>query len=368
MKRQYYSDLAEASLAGKIPDQKTAQSILTSPDIELLPLLDAAYQVRKHYHGNDVTVHIINNAQNGHCAEDCHYCVQAKSAASDIKEYPLKPENEILAEAKQAYESGAFRYCMVFAGRGPSARRTEHLAQLIKKIKSQYPIQICVSCGLLDDDKARVLKNAGLDRLNHNLNTSRRHYPEICTTHTYDDRLNTLKAAKAAGIELCSGLIVGMGETHEDILEVAYTLRDLESPSIPVNFLIPIEGTAVRNPSELTPDFCLRVLCAFRFINPKAEIRIAAGRELHLRSLEVMALYPANSLFLQGYLNAKGASRVKTLQMIKDAGFTIKSDHGLDELLKNETAVGQDEQVSSEQDILLKGLADLRPFLQKQGA
>lgn len=343
----------------------TAREIITSKNIELLPLLNAAYEVRKRFVGKEVSIHIINNGQNGHCPEDCHYCAQAKSSNADIDEYPLKTRAEFLAEAKNAYEKGAYRYCMVFAGRGPSKSRVELLADLIREIKSKYPIEICVSSGLLDEEKAKILKEAGLDRLNHNLNTSERHYPNICTTHTFQDRLRTLKVAREAGIELCSGIIVGMKESIEDILDVAYTLREIKVESIPVNFLIPIAGNVLADEPPLTPEFCLRVLCLFRFLNPKAEIRIAAGRELHLRSMEVMALYAANSLFLDGYLNAKGEERRRTYQMIKDAGFTIQSERDLDALIEEETprqSVRQDT-VSR---VLMKDIGDLRPALPAQ--
>lgn len=357
MDRNFYDQLSERSIAGEMLEEDLARTLLISSEIELLSLLHAAYEVRWHFCGKEVAIHIINNAQNGHCSENCHYCAQAKTSQAEIEEYSLKPDAEILAEAKRAYESGAFRYCMVFAGRGPSQRRVEHLAKLIRQIKAQYPIQICVSTGLLDQKKAQVLKNAGLDRLNHNLNTSQRHYPSICTTHTYQDRLNTLHAAKQVGIEICSGLIVGMGETTDDVLEVAYCLRGLEAPSIPVNFLIPIEGNRIDHSEQLTPEYCLRVLCVYRFLNPKAEIRVAAGREIHLRSMEVLALYPANSLFMDGYLNTKGSNRSRTLQMIKDAGFVIKSDYQLEEILNKEELV---------QPALLKRFPDLRPEYQKQ--
>lgn len=357
MDRNYYSSLADQSISGGRLDIETCRSILTSQDVELLPLLNASFDVRKKFRGKEVMIHIINNAQNGYCPEDCHYCAQAKTSKADIEEYPMKPDEEIMAEAKNAYEKGAFRYCMVFAGRGPSDRRVAHLAKLIKDIKAKYPIQICVSTGLLDQPKADILKAAGLDRLNHNLNTSERNYPNICTTHTYQDRLNTLKAAHSAGIGLCSGMILGMGEEVDDIIEVANTLRDLESPSIPINFLIPIEGNQLTKPKNqtLTPEFCLRVLCLFRFLNPKTELRVAAGREIHLRNMEVMALYPANSLFLDGYLNTKGANRARVLQMIKDAGFTIKSEQDLEELLKNEASAGAPS-------VTVKRKEDLRAF------
>lgn len=359
--REFYHSLTDRSIAGEILEKDISDKILNSSEIELLPLLNAAYEIRKKYTGKEVAVHIINNAQNGHCSEDCGYCAQAKSSAADIEEYPLKPDAEILAEAKRAYDSGAYRYCMVFAGRGPSQRRTEHLAKLIRQIKENYPIRICVSAGLLDREKAQILKDAGLDRLNHNLNTSRSHYPKICTTHTYDERLSTLQAATDAGIEVCSGMIAGMGESSNDILEVAYTLRKLNAPSIPVNFFIPIAGSKITQ-TDLTPEYCLRILCLFRFLNPRAEIRVAAGRELHLRNMEVMALYPANSLFLDGYLNAKGSNRTKTLQMIKDAGFTIKSEINLDELLNAESKISEENSTHSDR-VVLKDLTDLRPAM-----
>ena len=359
MARRFYDELTQAGLRGEMLPDELCVHILTSSAVELLPLLDAAYQVRKKYTGKEVQLHIINNAQNGYCPEDCYYCAQAKSSDADIEAYPVKSDEEMLAEAQSAYESGAYRYCMVYAGRGPSKKRVEHLARLIGEIKSRYPIQVCLSAGLIDNEDAQALKAAGLDRLNHNLNTSETHYPKICTTHTYQDRLDTLHAAQVANIELCAGIIVGMGEVEKDVIEVAKTLRELEVQSIPVNFLIPIPGNALSEAPNLSPEYCLRVLCLYRFLNPKAEIRIAAGREVHLRNMEVMALYPANSLFVDGYLNTRGESRRKTLQMIKDAGFTIKADYALEELLRQEES--QNLLTIDDRKTLLKDIKDLRP-------
>ena len=365
MKRTFYHELAQNSVQREILSDELCLQILTSPEVELLPLLDASYQVRRKYTGKEVQLHIINNSQNGYCPEDCHYCAQAKSSNANIEAYPLKPDAEILAEAQHAYESGAYRYCMVFAGRGPSKKRITHLAKLIKEIKSRYPLQVCLSAGLISQEGAQVLKEAELDRLNHNLNTSKAHYPNICTTHRYADRIDTLSVAREAGIGLCSGVIVGLGEQADDIIEVAKTLRQLQVRSIPVNFLIPIEGNVLSETPDLSPVYCLRVLCLYRFLNPEAEIRVAAGREMHLRSMEVMALYPANSLFVDGYLNAKGASRFRTLQMIKDAGFTVKGDRSLDNLLKAEEQDKNGAEVTEPQN-LLKGINDLRPRIQIQ--
>ena len=376
MDARFYSALAADALAGIELSDERCEQLLTDPDIDLMPLLNAAYEVRKHYWGKSVQVHILNNAANGKCPEDCSYCTQAKTSEVDIEEYPIKSDEEILGEAKLAHENGAFRYCMVFSGRGPSKARTERLASLVRQIKAAYPLEVCVSAGLLDDDKAAVLADAGLDRLNHNLNTSEEHYAEICTTHTYQDRIETLRAAKRNGIETCSGLIAGMGEPASDLVEIAKTLRSLGSESIPVNFLLPFEGNELVEPVGLTPEYCLRVLCMYRFTNPTAEIRCSAGREFHLRSLEVMSLYPANSLFLQGYLNAKGAPSNRTYEMIRDAGFDIVSDWSVEELLEhaerrtNERRTNEgrtNERGMDEQSVVvggksvIKNLEDLRP-------
>jgi biotin synthase len=295
--------------------------------------LNAAYEVRKKYWGRDVTVHILNNVQNGSCSEDCSYCAQSAKSKAEIKSYPMKNEAEIMEEARVAYESGAFRYCMVFSGRGPSAKRIDKLTNIIKEIKKRYPIEVCVSPGKIDKKDAERLKAAGLDRLNHNLNTSESYYSEICSTHKYQERFKTIEAAKSVGLEVCSGLIVGMDESIEDIIEVALKLRSIDVKSIPVNFFIPIPGIKLKVKTKLTPEYCLRVLCLFRFLNPKAEIRAAAGRELHLRNMQSLALYPANSIFMDGYLNTDGSNAIETLQIIKDAGFRICSTKNLDDLL-----------------------------------
>lgn len=363
MDQKFYENLAQQSLAGQELDEKICLDILQEGQVEILPLINAAFAVRKHYWGKQVIIHIINNAQNGHCPEDCHYCAQAKSSTADIEEYGLKSDEEMFQEARGAYSKGAYRYCMVYAGRGASQERIERLSRLIRRIKQEFPQnEICVSTGLVNAHGALELKKAGLDRLNHNLNTSESMYAKICTTHTFADRLTTLLAARNAGIKLCSGMIAGMGEQNKDIIEVAKRLRSLNAESIPVNFFIPIEGTQLTPSETLNPEFCLRILCLFRFLNPQAEIRVGAGREMHLRSMEILSLYPANSLFLQGYLNAKGSSNSRTLCMIKDAGFDIKSDENLDELLAQDSS--ENTSPTSDPDrIMMKNIKDLRPAL-----
>jgi biotin synthase len=363
----FYEQLSQKSLSGEALSLEESKEILTSQDIELLPLLHSVFQVRQKFWGRDVTIHIINNAQNGNCPEDCAYCAQAKTSEADIEDYPVKEEEEIMAEAKRAYEAGAYRYCMVFSGRGPRPKRVETLARIIEKIKATYPIQVCLSAGLVDHDMAKRLKHAGLDRLNHNLNTSEDHYKNICTTHTFQDRLNTLTAAQDNGLEICSGMIAGMGEAPDDVIEVAMKLRSLKSKSIPLNFLLPIPGTTLKTFTPLTPDYCLRIITLFRFLNPEAEIRIAAGREFHLRSMQVMGLYPASSMFMDGYLNTTGTNTAETLQMIKDAGFTIRANFDLDEILAKAKQEQEETHASAASKLVMKQVQDLRPTLQKSG-
>lgn len=318
-----YSRLADAALKDELPSEADAHWLLDGADVDLLPLLHAAFVPRQAHFGRKVMVHILNNVQNGLCPEDCGYCSQNKDSHAAIRKYPMKSDEEILRGAEAAARAGATRYCVVLSGRGPTPERTRRLAGIVRTIKQRYPIEVCVSAGLLGDAEARLLAEAGLDRFNHNLNTSEAHYGEICSTHTFADRLETLAALKRNGIEPCSGMITGMGESSRDIVAVAYKLRELEVPSIPVNFLIPIEGNQMVSDGSLTPERCLRILCLMRLVNPRAEIRIAGGREGHLRDMQPLGLWPANSLFVEGYLTTRGDSVNQTYRMIREAGFEI---------------------------------------------
>lgn len=328
---------AMATVTQLIPssiDSESAISILDG-SVPLLDVIQQASKPRFEYFQNTVRIHILDNIKNGYCPEDCGYCAQRKNGDSGIQEYPLKSDEEIFAEAKQAKENGAYRFCMVTSGTGPGDRSIQKLSTTIKRITNELQMKVCLSAGILDGNKAEILKEAGLDRYNHNLNTSSSHYGEICTTHTYQDRLSTLESAQSAGIGLCSGVIVGMGESLQDIVNVALELKRLEVASIPVNFFIPIKGHAIKNPSQLTPDLCLRILAVFRLINPSAEIRMAAGREGHLRGMESMGLFIANSLFASGYLNVKGSEIQNTIQMITDAGMVPEFTDGIPEEWSN---------------------------------
>jgi biotin synthase len=318
-----WNDLGDQVLDGRQLTADDALSILAAPDDELLDLLAAAYRVRRRYFANTVQLYFLMNAKSGLCPEDCHYCSQSKISEAEIPRYNLLNREQLLAGAAAAAERQAKTYCIVISARGPNEREIAAVEQIVPEIKQRYGLDICACLGLLTPAQADRLAACGVNRINHNLNTSAERYGDICTTHTYQDRLNTLRAVREAGMELCSGGIIGMGEQPRDVVSMAIELRELGVESIPVNFLNPIEGTPLAGQSELTPNYCLKVLAMFRLVNPSRELRIAGGREIHLRSLQPLGLYAANSIFVGDYLTTKGQLPEADYDMLRDLGFEV---------------------------------------------
>jgi biotin synthase len=318
--------LAEHVLSGEVPTPDEALTILTAPDSELLALLSAAYRIRSHYFGNTVKLNYLVNAKSGICPEDCHYCSQSHISTAEIERYPMLTQEEIVAQAEHAVALKATTCCIVTSARRPSRRELEQVTAAVGIVKSRYPhLKICACLGMLTDDDARLLRGAGVDRYNHNLNTSEAYYEQICTTHTHAERVATVEAVARAGISPCSGLIVGMGETLEDIVDASYQVRESGADSIPINTFIPIPGTPLHGRTPpLNPRFCLKVLCLFRFVCADREIRVSAGRERHFRSLQPLSLYAANSIFVGDYLTTEGQSAEMDWAMIEDLGFVIE--------------------------------------------
>jgi biotin synthase len=322
-----WETLAGSVLSGHQLSRPAGLDVLRSPDEDLPSLLAAAFRVRRQYFGKKVQLYYLKNAKSGLCPEDCGYCSQSVVAESAIDRYPMLNETKLLEGARQAREMQARTYCIVASGRGPSDREVDHVASVVRKIKAQYGLHICCCLGLLEPEQAVRLREAGVDRINHNLNTSRRFYDQICSTHSYDDRRATLQVARDAGLELCCGLIVGMGERDDDVVDVALELREIRVESIPVNFLHAIPGTPLADVHVLSPRYCLKVLCLLRLANPSTEIRIAGGREVNLRSLQPLGLYPANSMFVSDYLTTKGQPAEDDFRMIEDLGFEVVVHH-----------------------------------------
>ncbi len=319
-----YDVIAETSLAGNELTDEQAMAVLDCPDDELLLLLHAAYKVRRNFYGNKVKLNMIINTKSGLCPENCGYCAQSIVSQAPIEKYSMMKKDEIVTGAARAAELNAGTYCIVASGRGPASRELDIVVDAVKEIKDKHKgMTVCACLGILKPEQAERLKEAGVDRYNHNINTSSNHHQNITTSHTYDDRVNTVETAKASGISPCSGVIVGMKESKEDVVHMARSLKVLDADSIPVNFLHAVDGTPLQGTNELTPRYCLKVLCLFRFINPTKEIRISGGREVNLRSLQPFGLYPANSIFIGDYLTTEGQEGSQDWKMLEDMGFEV---------------------------------------------
>lgn len=320
-----WRDLAEEMLGGRDLTHEEGRLMLNCPQEEIPALLDAAYLIRKRYFRNRVKLNFLSNIQSGICVEDCHYCSQSKISNASIAKYSLLPREDYLKAAQRATLVKAKRLCLVASMRGPSNEEIEQVVDAVRSIRRDFPkLEICCCLGLLTPPQAAALKEAGVFAINHNLNTSARFYPEVCSTHTFEDRVETLSHVKEVGLSPCSGCLFGMGETDEDILDVGFRLKSIGVDSIPINFLIPIEGTSLQGDNHLNSLKCLKILCLFRFLCPASEIRIAGGREVHLRSLQPLGLYAANSIFIGDYLTTKGQAPERDLEMIRDMGFEIE--------------------------------------------
>ena len=313
---QWLDALTARALDRERPAPEEARAVLASSDDELLDVVAAAFRVRQRYFGLRVKLNFLVNVKSGLCPEDCFYCSQRLGSGADVLKYTwLKPE-DVLATAEAGVGAGAKRVCLVASGRGPADRDITRVSEMITSFKDQYPdVEVCACLGLLTQDQAERLRGAGADAYNHNLNTAEAHYGDICTTHGFSDRVDTVRQATAAGLSPCSGLIAGMGESDADLVDAAFALRDLNPDSVPVNFLIPFEGTPLAGEWNLTPQRCLRILAMVRFVNPDAEVRLAGGREVHLRSLQALALHIANSIFLGDYLTSEGQAGRQDLEM-----------------------------------------------------
>jgi len=321
-----WNSISTRMLEGGSITQEEALAVLESPDEELLDVLQNAYRIRKKHFGNTVSLHLLRNVKSGKCPEDCAFCSQSTSAINDVERYDMQTVESIVAGAQAAADRNAKRYCVVSSTRAPSPNELETICEAAIQIKQKYPdLEICSSLGLLTEQKAMRLKESGVNRFNHNLETSENYFPEVVTTHAFEDRVNTARIVKKVGLDLCCGGLFGMGESLKDRVDLAFALADLDVDSVPVNFLDPRPGTPFHGkPNPLKPNDCLRALAMVRFVIPQTEVRIAGGRETTLRSIQPLALYPANSMFTAGYLTTGGQDYETDKRMIEDAGFEIE--------------------------------------------
>lgn len=305
--------------------REDALKILNTPDTEIEQLIAKAEKLRRRYKGDNVGIHILTNARSGNCSQDCAYCAQSCRSDADIDKYRWVSDEKLFKDNDFVNQNHLARHCIGLSGMKFTDNEILELAERIKAMKATGT-HLCCSIGFLTEKQAQILKDAGLDRINHNLNTSRSYYSHICSTHTFDQRVKNIKMLQSIGFEICSGGIIGMGESKEDIVDMLFELKEINPEAIPINFLLPIKGTPFENidTSVLTPDYCLKVLCLARLLVPQADIRCAAGREIYFKGDEKRLLSVVNSIFASGYLTEDGQGIKDTIKAITDAGFTYE--------------------------------------------
>jgi len=296
-----------------------AERLLATDD--LITLAKCADDITRSLNGNSVDVEALVNAKSGRCPEDCSFCAQSSFYATDIKRYPLLPKEVLVERAAKAKASGATSFCLVCAYKEPPEEDFEQICDAIKEIKYTVGIEVNVSLGFMTKARARKLKDVGVKRYNHNLEVAESYFPNICKTHQFSDRLRTAKIVKEAGLELCCGGIIGMGESSKQRIELAFSLAELCPEEVPINMLIAREGTPLANLNPLDPIEAIRTIAVWRFIIPKTIIKIAGGREKHLEESDRLALKAgANGIITGGYLTTTGNSPEKDIAMIKEIG------------------------------------------------
>ena len=305
--------------------REDALKILNTPDEEMDQLIAEAEKLRRKYKGDNVGIHILTNARSGNCSQDCAYCAQSCRSNADIDKYRWVSDEKLFKDNDFVNKNHLARHCIGLSGMKFTDDEILELAERIKTMKATGT-HLCCSIGFLTEKQAKILKDAGLDRINHNLNTSRSYYSHICSTHTFDQRVKNIKMLQSIGFEICSGGIIGMGESKEDIVDMLLELKEINPEAIPINFLLPIKGTPFENvdTSILTPNYCLKVLCFARLLVPQADIRCAAGREIYFKGDEKRLLSVVNSIFASGYLTEDGQGIKDTIKAITDAGFTYE--------------------------------------------
>lgn len=311
-------ELKNKILNGYLISREEAASLIEAPLEELCSTAD---EIRREMCGNGFDLCSIINAKCGKCPENCRYCAQSAHYGSDVEEYPLIDTQTSVKCAAENAKNGILRFSLVTSGRKLSDHEVVRVCEIIKDIKRNVDISVCGSFGLLSEDQFRKLKAAGLDRVHNNLETSRRYFPYICTTHTYDDKIRSIKAALNAGLSVCSGGIMGLGETMLDRIDMAIDIRKLGIYSMPVNMLNPIKGTPMQDNDTLSKDTMRRICAIFRFINPTASIRLAGGRGLMDDKGEQCFRSGANATITMNMLTTSGITVSDDLALINRLGY-----------------------------------------------
>ncbi len=322
--KQRISEILGRILNGSVIDRESAFELSSAEGADQWDLFAAAGRVREHFRGKTVDICSIVNAKSGACSEDCSYCAQSIHHATGAPVYPLISVDRMSEAAESARKNGARRFCIVTSGRGIESRDDlENIAKGVKRVK-EIGLAPCATLGTLTREQLSYLRDSGLDRYHHNIETSRDHFPRICTTHTFDDRLEVLHHARSLGLSICSGGILGMGENREDRINMAFSLRELDVDSAPINFLMPIMGTPLEKVTAIPPLEALRSIALFRLILPEKEIRVCAGRGTALGQLHPL-IFPAGAdgFMIGNYLTTSGLNPSDDLKMIQDLGLRM---------------------------------------------
>lgn len=317
----YAEFLGNKVLEGEPVTKQEALKLYEQPLDELSQKAD---EIRRHFCSNGFDICTIINGKSGRCSENCRFCAQSAHNHTAAAEYPLLPSEEIVAQAKVNDAQGVLRYSIVTSGRRLSDPEVDRMCEAVRRIKKETGISVCISFGLLNEEQYRRLKEAGVTRVHNNLETSRRNFPHICTTHTFEDKINAIRAAQAAGLSVCSGGIMGLGETPEDRIDMALTLRELGIKSVPVNMLNPIPGTPLADNERLTAEDMCRIVAVYRFIIPDASIRLAGGRGLLKDKGKSCFLSGANAAISGDMLTTAGITVETDMKLLKELGYEVR--------------------------------------------
>ena len=313
-------EATEKVLIGK---EITKEEVLQLYQQPLEELCNASNEIRRHFCADVFDICTIINGKSGSCSENCKFCAQSAHNHTDAAQYPLLPADEIVADAKLNHEQGVLRYSIVTAGKCLNDAEVEEMCEVIRQIRREVGISVCISFGLLNEGQYRRLKEAGITRVHNNLETSRRFFPQVCTTHTYEDKIKAIQAAQAAGLTVCSGGIMGLGETPEDRIDMAIALRDLNIKSVPVNMLNPIPGTPFEKNEKLTAEDMRRIVAVYRFLLPGASIRLAGGRGLLVDKGEGCFQSGANAAISGDMLTTSGITVKTDLALVAKLGYKV---------------------------------------------
>ena len=318
-------ELIDKILAGRKISREEAETLW---GMDLVDLFKGATKIREYFSGKKVHLCAVVNAKSGRCHEDCSFCAQSAHHKNNIQSFPLISNEDILTRAREARSIRAGRFGIVISGKGISNDdELQAICDAVSGMREGVSINRCASLGVLGQEQIDALYKAGLRRYHHNLETSESFFPNICTTHTFKERVRTVEFAKAAGFEVCCGGLFGLGESNDDVLDLAFTIRDLGADSVPINFLNPAPGTRTANIPLMDPLKALRIIAIFRFILPDKEIKVCGGREAVLRSLQPLLFYAgANGMMIGNYLTTSGQNPKDDLRMIRDLGLEVDNE------------------------------------------